>query len=84
MRLVSVSGKKVDEKHKPKMKRRTKFTILAVVNLTWYTVVVLIANFFDHAVSPELTVGWFAAWTAELSLLYGIKVKDNSSDESQG
>ena len=42
---------------KPKMKKRTKFTILAVFNLTWYTVVVLIANFFDHAVSPELTVG---------------------------
>ena len=69
---------------KPKMKKRTKFTILAVVNLTWYTVVVLIANFFDHTVSTELTVGWFAAWTAELALLYGIKVKDNSSDESQG
>ena len=79
-----MSGKRVDEKSKPKMKKRTKFTILAVVNLTWYTVVVLIANFFDHAVSPELTVGWFAAWTAELALLYGIKVKDNSSDESQG
>lgn len=69
---------------KPKMKKRTKFTILAVFNLTWYTVIVLIANFFDHTVAPELTVGWFAAWTAELALLYGIKVKDNSSDESQG
>ena len=72
---------------KPKMKKRTKFTILAVVNLTWYTVVVLIANFFDHTVSPELTVGWFAAWTAELALLYGIKVKsstDTSEDNSQG
>ena len=69
---------------KPKMKKRTKFTILAVFNLTWYTVVVLIANFFDHAVSPELTVGWFAAWTAELALLYGIKVKEKPSDESQG
>ena len=40
----------------PKMKKRTKFTILAVVNLTWYTVVVLIAKFFDYTVSPELTV----------------------------
>lgn len=79
-----MSGKRVDGKSKPKMKKRTKFTILAVVNLTWYTVVVLIANFFDHAVSPELTVGWFAAWTAELALLYGIKVKEKPSDESQG
>ena len=79
-----MSGKRVDGKSKPKMKKRTKFTILAVVNLTWYTVVVLIANFFDHAVSPELTVGWFAAWTAELALLYGIKVKEKPSDETQG
>ena len=79
-----MSGKRVDGKSKPKMKKRTKFTILAVVNLTWYTVVVLTANFFDHAVSPELTVGWFAAWTAELALLYGIKVKEKPSDESQG
>lgn len=79
-----MSGKRVDGKSKPKMKKRTKFTILAVVNLTWYTVVVLIANFFDHTVAPELTVGWFAAWTVELALLYGIKVKEKPSDESQG
>lgn len=72
------------EKEKPKMKKRTIFTILSVVNLTWYTVAVLILNFFDHTVSPELTIGWFAAWTAELALLFGIKVKGNSSDESKG
>ena len=80
-----MSGKRTADK--PKMKKRTKFTILAVFNPTWYTVVVLIANFFDHTVSPELTVGWFAAWTAELALLYGIKVKsstDTSEDNSQG
>ena len=74
-----MSGKRVDGKSKPKMKKRTKFTILAVFNLTWYTVVVLISNFLDHTVSPELTVGWFAAWTVELALLYGIKVKDDKS-----
>ena len=77
-------ARSVSMSDKPKLKKRTKFTILAVFNLTWYTVVVLIANFFDHAVSPELTVGWFAAWTAELALLYGIKVKEKPSDESQG
>ena len=80
-----MSSKKTADK--PKMKKRTKFTILAVVNLTWYTVVVLIANFFDHTVSPELTLGWFAAWTAELALLYGIKVKsskDTSDEDFQG
>ena len=80
-----MSGKRTADK--PKMKRRTKFTILSMVNLTWYTVVVLIANFFDHTISTELTVGWFAAWTAELALLYGIKVKsstDTSDEDVQG
>jgi hypothetical protein len=47
-------------------------------NLFWYTVVVLIANFHDHVVSSELTVAWFAAWTVELGLLAGIKIKDSS------
>ena len=80
-----MSGKRTADK--PKMKKRTKFTILAVVNITWYTVVVLIANFFDHTVSQEMTVGWFAAWTAELALLYGVKVKsptDTSEATAQG
>lgn len=79
-----MSGKRVAPSQKKKIKKRTIFTILAVFNLTWYTVVVLVANFFDHTISPELTMGWFAAWTVELALLYGIKVKDKSSDESQG
>lgn len=77
-------GKRVAPGQKKKIKKRTLFTILAVFNLTWYTVVVLVANFFDHTIAPELTMGWFAAWTVELALLYGIKVKDKSSDESQG
>ena len=79
-----MSGKRVAPGQKKKIKKRTLFTILAVFNLTWYTVVVLVANFFDHTIAPELTMGWFAAWTVELALLYGIKVKDKSSNESQG
>lgn len=81
MKAVSKSGKRA--RGKPKVKRRTKFTILAMVNLTWYTIVVLIANFFDHTIAPELTVAWFAAWTAELALLFGIKVK-GSDDSAEG
>ena len=53
-------------------------------NLFWYTVAVLVANFFDHTVAPELTVAWFSAWTVELALLFGIKVKDQSSDDAVG
>ena len=55
------------EAERPKIKRRTLFTV-----------VVLIANFHDHVVSSELTVAWFAAWTVELGLLAGIKIKDSS------
>lgn len=58
------------------MKARTKFTIAAVANLTWYCVAVLILTAKDHSVPDSLTVAWFAAWTAELALLFGIKIKE--------
>ena len=36
-------------------------------------------------ISSELTVAWFSAWTVELALLFGIKIKDKSSeDEAAG
>lgn len=83
MRLVSMSGKRTNQP-KAKMKNRTKFTLFAVFNLFWYTVVVLIASFHDHTVPSELTVAWFSAWTVELALLAGIKVKAKSSEEAEG
>ena len=43
-------GKREAETPKPKLKRRTLFTIFAMFNLFWYTVVVLIANFHDHKI----------------------------------
>lgn len=82
-----MGGKRTQSKPKQKMKRRTKFTILAVFNLTWYAVVVLILNAHDHTVDTVLTGGWFAAWTAELAILYGIKVKspkETSDEDAQG
>ena len=68
-------------KNKKKMKKRTKFTILAMVNIILYTIVVLALSYFDKTVPGELTVAWFAAWTVELALLFGIKVasKDGSN-----
>mgnify|MGYP000948312106 CR=1 FL=1 len=79
-----MSGKRVQPKPKKRMRKRTKFTILS--NLTWYAVVVLILNACGHTVDTELTVGWFAAWTAELAILYGIKVKskETSDEDAQG
>ena len=61
-------------KFKP-LKRRTVFTIVSIFNLEWYTIVVLILSALDKAVPEELTIAWFAAWTAELGLLFGIKIK---------
>lgn len=68
---------------KPVLKRRTKFTILAIFNIIWYTVVVLVLSFFDHVVPEELTTAWFAAWTIELALLFGIKVKSKDTPSSE-
>ena len=58
------------------MKKRTKFTIAAIVNLTWYCVAVLVLSSLGKTVPDSLTVGWFAAWTVELALLFGIKIKN--------
>ena len=76
-----MNGKRVQEKPKTKMKTRTKFVIVSVFNLTWYTVAVLVANFLDHVVQTELTVAWFSAWTIELALLAGIKLKGKPTDQ---
>ena len=58
-----------------KMRKRTKFVIAAMANIIWYTVAVLILSAKDKTVPDALTVAWFGAWTVELPILYGIKVK---------
>lgn len=57
------------------MKKRTKFTICAIVAILIYTVVALALTAFDKDVPDSLTVAYFAAWTVELGLLFGIKIK---------
>lgn len=57
------------------MKKRDKYLIAAIVNLTWYCVAALVLTARGCAVPDSLTVAWFAAWTAELALLAGIKIK---------
>ncbi len=58
-----------------KMRKRTKFVIAAMANIIWYTVAVLILSAKDKTVPDALTIAWFGAWTVELAILYGIKVK---------
>ncbi len=62
-------------KKKP-LKKRTIFTIVAMVMIFLYTAAVLVMSGFDKAIPSELTVAWFSAWTVELGLLFGIKIKD--------
>lgn len=58
-----------------KLRKRDKYVIAAVFNLCWYCIAVLVLTAHDKAAPDSLTVAWFAAWTAELGLLAGIKIK---------
>ena len=72
------------KKEKKPLKHRTKFAIAAVVNLTWYTIAVLILTAFDKTVPDSLTVSWFSAWTVELACLCGIKIIDKRKGGADG
>lgn len=58
------------------VKKRDKYLIAAICNLSWYCVAVLVLAALDHAVPDSLTVAWFSCWTVELALLANIKIKD--------
>lgn len=58
------------------LKKRDKYVLSAIVNLTWYCVVVLVLSALGKTVPDSLTVAWFAAWTVELGLLFGIRIKN--------
>lgn len=67
------------------IKKRTLFVIAAMLNLTWYTIAVLVISWNDHLVPSELTIAWFSAWTVELGLLAGLKIKEKASgDDAAG
>ncbi len=63
-----------------KMRKRTKFVIAAMANIIWYTVAVLILSAKDKTVPDALTVAWFGAWTVELALLAGLKVRGKEGE----
>lgn len=58
------------------MKKRDKYLIAAIANLTWYCIAALVLTALGATVPDSLTVAWFAAWTAELALVAGIKIKN--------
>lgn len=61
-----------------KIRKRDKYLILAIFNLVWYCIAVIILSGFDKIVPDSLTVAWFSAWTVELGLVAGIKIKERS------
>lgn len=65
------------------MKTRTKFVICSVINLIWFTLAVFALTWFDKVVPDSLITAWFLAWTTELALLAGIKIKGKSDDEEE-
>lgn len=58
------------------LRKRDRYLCAAIFNLLWYCIAALILTANDKTVPDSLTVAWFAAWTAELALLAGIKIKD--------
>ena len=65
---------------KKKLRTRTKFVIASMTAIVAYTIVDFVLLFLEREVDTTLTVAWFAAWTTELALLAGIKIKDKGDD----
>ena len=63
-----------------KMRKRTKFVIAAMANNICYTIAVLIHSAKDKTLPDALTVAWFSAWTVELALLAGLKVRGKEGE----
>lgn len=58
------------------MRKREKYLLAAILALWAYCTAALVLTAYDHAVPDALTVAWFSAWTVELALLAGLKIKD--------
>ena len=61
------------------MRTRTKFAICAVCAILLYTAASFWMSYNGKYVPDSLTTAFFAAWTVELGLLFGIKLTDRES-----
>lgn len=57
------------------MRKRDKYLVCAIVAIVGYCVAALVLSALDHSVPDSLTVAWFTAWTVELALLAGIRIR---------
>lgn len=58
------------------LRKRDRFVYLSMLMLSTYCIATFIVSCFDKVIPDSLTVAWFGAWTVELALLWGIKIKD--------
>jgi hypothetical protein len=61
-----------------KQKKRTKFTIVSILNIEIFTIVCFVFVFCDKTLPDELIKWFFRAWTIELAILFGIKLSDKN------
>lgn len=57
------------------VRKRDRYVLAAIFNLTWYCIVSLVLTANDKTVPDSLTVMWGAAWTFELGAIANIKIK---------
>lgn len=63
------------------MKKRTKFTIGAMCMILLLGAYMVLCSIFSWDYPPDSFItGWFAAWTVELALLFGIKISRKSDE----
>lgn len=59
-----------------KFRKRDKFVFLSMFMIVSYCIAAFVAAYNDKVIPDALTVAWFSSWTAELALLWGIKIRD--------
>ena len=58
------------------LRKRDRFVYISMFMIVTYCIATFIASCCDKIIPDALTVAWFSAWTVELALLCGIKIKD--------
>lgn len=74
MKEKSYTNKLTEAIKKLGLKKRDVYLLIAIFNIQWYTIVVLILSYLERSVPESLTVAWFAAWGGELAIIAGIKI----------
>lgn len=57
------------------MRKRDRYLLTAIVSIWVFTIAAFLLSYYDHVVPDSLIVAWFSAWTLELALVAGIKIK---------